>query len=114
MALPSVRWHTNRCMTPSDEWGSGPTVSITVYISTGTAPGNCSINQLLEGPAELLRDQTENPGTVMLPAAQFTLDANFGIPSKIEIDLGAGGETRVFWPPVAANTPPRDTDDAGK
>ena len=69
---------------------------------------------LLEGPAELLRDQTDNPGTIMLPAAQFALDANFGIPSKVEIDLRAGGEARVFWPPVAAKTPPRDTDDAGK
>ena len=68
----------------------------------------------LEGPAEVLRDQTENPGTVTLPAAQFTLDANFGIPSKREIDLGAGGEVNVFWPAVPAKTPPRDTDDAGK
>jgi hypothetical protein len=44
----------------------------------------------------------------------FTLGADYSIPSKRVIDLSAGGEINIFWPPVPAITPPRDTADSGK
>ncbi len=69
---------------------------------------------LLDGPAEFPVGPGDNPPTVPLPAVQLTLDANFGIPAKSRPFSMPGGSLNLSWPAIAAQTPPRNGDDAGK
>ena len=73
---------------------------------------------LLEGQSSFPNAQADSPGhpitLVPLPALNFTLGANWGIPAKQVIDTEAGGEIKVFWPAVPAIAPPRETIDSGK
>jgi hypothetical protein len=68
----------------------------------------------LDGVANLPSDQTDNPGMIPLLALQFTLGSTFGIPARSKSDTGFGGTITVSWTAAAAQTPPRDSDDAGK
>ena len=69
---------------------------------------------LLDGVANLLADQSDMPSQFPLPALQFTLDAQFGMPALSRSYPDVGGTINVSWTAVPAQTPPRDTADAGK
>ena len=97
------------------EFGSQHTITLSGPScgSSGTVPAPIVLG-LLEGQSNFPNGQTDNPTLVPLPALNFTLGANWGIPAKQLIDDSAGGEIKVFWPAVPAIAPPRDTVDAGK
>ncbi len=69
---------------------------------------------LLDGATDLPADQTDNPPTLQLPAIWFTLTPSFGLPATNATYSDFGGTLTVSWPAVPAQTPPRDTADAGK
>ncbi|MBK9115344.1 MAG: hypothetical protein IPM22_06820 [Betaproteobacteria bacterium] len=69
----------------------------------------------LDGSMEFPADQSEDPDTLPLPAIHFTVDKNFTFPAIVGKGGGVAYEgVRVSWPVVAAESPPRDTPDAGK
>ncbi|MEO8135220.1 MAG: hypothetical protein ABI831_14710 [Betaproteobacteria bacterium] len=96
--------------------------AVSPHTLTLSGPAGCAtgafrippVMGLLDGRIDLPTSQLDNPMAIPLPAIQFTLDSNFGIPGKTKPTTDFGGTITVSWTPVAANTPPRDTDDAGK
>jgi hypothetical protein len=97
--------------------------SVSPHTDTISGPKNCvpgsyqiaATMWLLDGPANLPIDQTDTPGLIPLPALQFTLDSNFGMPALSKsYPRVHDGTITVSWTAVPAQTPPRDTDDAGK
>ena len=69
---------------------------------------------LLDGITNLPVDQSDTPVQFQLWALQFTLDAQFAMPALSRSYSDFGGTIIVSWTAVPAQTPPRDTEDAGK
>ncbi len=80
---------------------------------TGSAPFLATLGKL-DSIATLPGDQTDNPVQIKYPALDFALDANYAIPAKTKTSTDAGGTLTVSWTAAIANSPPRNTDDAGK
>jgi hypothetical protein len=68
---------------------------------------------LLEGPSDFPNGQLGGP-LVPLPAMNFTLDANWGFPAMLHLDLSAGGVIRIATEAATVISPPKDTPDSGK
>ena len=68
----------------------------------------------LDGNLDVPTDQSDPAKTIKLSGANLTLAPNYAIGRRNFEELGVGGSIRVSWPTVPAQSPPRDTDDAGK
>jgi hypothetical protein len=80
---------------------------------TGTFPVP-PVAGLLEGTVQFPSGQDPSRPRVPLPAMNFTLDANWGFPATLHIDLSAGGEIRMTTEAATVISPPRDADNSGK
>jgi hypothetical protein len=68
----------------------------------------------LDGWMDLPGDQSDDPGTMFLPTIQFAMDSTFTIPAVVRKDNETYYTVQIAWPAVTAESPPRDTPDAGK